>query len=550
MPKMTLAFLGLTFSALLISGYIALTGIKDVGRYALESSSYLSHSATTDSTNALEALGEKIIGQKARDVAVQCEIFIKSHPDMTIFDLQKDPDFRKIAIQPIGKTGYTILYEKHTGIMRMHPNPQLVNFDVHKLQSTLPSFWGIFEPTLDGSHHSGYYNWEEPDGSIRQKFMYMVPVKDLHYMIAATTYIDEFSKPALEIEKKIAVSNAKTGQHINKRIESTLNSFVVLFIILMLIVTLTSYLLSRMITSPILTLSDGVKALGRGELGYKVHVVTNDEFEELAAHFNKMTSDLKDYMEKLHCTTAEQERLLKELEIARGIQQSILPKLYPSIAGIDLAATNISAREVGGDFYDFVPISKDHWGLTIADVSGKGMPAAIFMGLSRTIVRASTTGNIDASSAIRHANELICRDSTSGMFVTLFYAVLNSDDLTMNYVNAGHNPPLLFKKDTGTVISLEAKGIPLGITADLTIEESRIALSEGDVLVLYTDGVTEAINARKEVFGEVRLRTVIQTHLSLSAQDLLDTVQNELIAFAGTEPQYDDITLVIMKVTG
>ena len=197
-----------------------------------------------------------------------------------------------------------------------------------------------------------------------------------------------------------------------------------------------------------------------------------------------------------------------------------------------------------------MPISQDHWGITIADVSGKGMPAAIFMGLSRTIVRTSTTGNIDASFAIRHANELICRDSTSGMFVTLFYAVLNSSDLAMTYVNAGHNPPLLFKKDTGTIIPLEAKGIPLGVTGDLTIEESRIELSMGDVLVLYTDGVTEAKNPAGQFFAQgtlAPLQRLVELYGHLSAKDLLEAILWELKSFIGNAEQADDITVVTIK---
>lgn len=545
---MLVALLGLSITALLVSGYIALKDIKDIGQYARESSTSLGESAIKDSASALEALGEKILEQKARDVALQCEIYIKSHPYLTIKDLQANPAFQNIAVQSIGTKGYTILYEKKTGIMRLHRNSSFIDFEPHQLSTKLPSFWNIYKSTLNGSSRGGYYNWQDPDGKIRQKFMFMVPVKDTNYMVAATTYINEFSKPVKDTQKKISTAAVTFSKHIDDRMSQTRNTFIDFFIIIIVFVVFLSIFLSRMITLPILTLSEGVKALGRGELEYKVEVNTNDEFEELADSFNKMTSDLTNYMERLHCTTAEQERLLKELEIASGIQKNILPTSAPDISGVELASINIPAREVGGDFYDYVPVDKDHWGLTIADVSGKGMPAAIFMGLSRTIVRTSTTGNLSAENAIKHANELICRDSRSGMFVTLFYAILNSQTKTLTYINAGHNPPLLFRAGSTDIQVLEAKGIPLGVTEDIDIEERGLRLASGDFLVLYTDGVTEAMNEQEEEFGENRLIKIIQENTSLTAQDMLHLVQKEIISFAGTQPQFDDITLMIMKV--
>jgi len=204
---------------------------------------------------------------------------------------------------------------------------------------------------------------------------------------------------------------------------------------------------------------------------------------------------------------------------------------------------------VGGDFYDFIPVAEDHWGFAIADVSGKGMPAAMFMGLSRTIVRASATGDPAAANAIRQANELICRDSTSGMFVTLFYAVLNTRWKRLRYVNAGHNPPLLFRKGLEGAIPLKAKGIALGVAHHIDLQEASIDLLPGDTLVLYTDGITEAINDREEAFGLERLVQTVRSNRTMSAKDLTEKIQNDVMRFAGAQPQFDDITLMVLKVT-
>jgi sigma-B regulation protein RsbU (phosphoserine phosphatase) len=225
----------------------------------------------------------------------------------------------------------------------------------------------------------------------------------------------------------------------------------------------------------------------------------------------------------------------------------LLPQHPPYIEGMDLVANNIPAQEIGGDFYDYIPISRGSWGLVIADVSGKGMPAAIFMGLSRTIVRASATDNLSAAAAIKQANELICRDSTSGMFVTLFYAILDVKERKLRYVNAGHNPPLLIRNG-GEVELLRARGIALGVTHYIDLQEAERTLQPGDTIVFYTDGVTEAINTEEEAFGERRLIETVSSQRHRSAREIISRVEEEVMSFAGGQPQFDDITMMVLKV--
>ena len=244
---------------------------------------------------------------------------------------------------------------------------------------------------------------------------------------------------------------------------------------------------------------------------------------------------------------AELERKRYELKMAHDIQQSFLPDAIPDLPGFELAAQNIPAKEVGGDFYDFIPISEGKIGLTIADVSGKGVPAALFMALSRTIVRAKATRSSGVSEVIRDANSLIMADAKSGMFVTLFYAVLDLSERTLTYVRAGHNPPVIFKAKTRTLMRLDAKGIALGAIADIELEERKIILDGGDIVVFYTDGVTEAINKSMEQFGEERLITTIKVNHELSANDMIEKIKGEVLAFCGDEPQFDDITLMVLK---
>jgi sigma-B regulation protein RsbU (phosphoserine phosphatase) len=238
-----------------------------------------------------------------------------------------------------------------------------------------------------------------------------------------------------------------------------------------------------------------------------------------------------------------------EMETAKGIQQSLLPEAPPKIKGFELAALTLPAEEVGGDFYDFIPISADRWGIVIADVSGKGIPAALFMGLSQALIRAGTTNNSAPASAIRKANDLILHEARSSMFVTVAYAALDSKRKKLRYVNAGHNPPLLFKGSTGDIIPLEAKGIALGVIDSIDFEEKQLELDRSDMVVMYTDGVTEAINKNQEEFGTERLKQVIMENSKLAAQDFIEKLKNEVLDFSDGQPQFDDITLVILKVT-
>ena len=546
--KLLASFLLLCIAVLAVLGYFTLQKMYEIGRTAQESSIRLSANAISDSARILEVLGESNIKQKALDVAEQARIYLFQHPVIVPQKLAEDADLMNIALQVVGETGYTSLYEKETGIMRIHPNTELINYDLHGWKDTLPEFWKIYEKSLDGSISSGYYQWQDPDGKIREKFMYMVPVTGTPYIVAATTYVYEFSKPIVLMENRIAVQTAETTDRIKSTIENTRFFFILFFVVLLLVVSGMVILLSRMITSPIKALSKGSAIVGGGNLDYRVEVHSGDELEELANSFNKMSSDLKHYTIELRRTTAEKERVEKELEIARGIQQSFLPEGPPSIKGIDLAAMNEPAKEVGGDFFDFIPVGLHKWGLVIADVSGKGVPAALFMALSRTLVRANVSDSLSVSEAIRRSNHLIAENDRSNMFVTLFYGVLDPVEMTLTYVSAGHNPPLMLRKGANDLILLKAKGVALGVLPDIELEEKEIKLDSGDVVVLYTDGVTEAINAREEQFGQERVIAITGQNRNLRASEIMQKIKEGVLEFSRGQPQFDDITLMILKI--
>lgn len=546
--KLMIAFLSLCIVSFSVIGLLAVFAMGTIGEISEEHSVELGKIAAKDSTIALERLGEAAIKEKALDIAEEVRIYLSAHLDLTGETMGNDPELVRIGVQPVGQTGYTCVYERGTAIMRLHPNPDLVNYDMRNLQEELPTWWTIYAPSLTGAVSGGYYDWSDADGNIRPKFMYMVPVNGTSLMVAATTYIDEFSSPAKLTAQAISAATNATTESINREITRTMMLFVLIFLIVLGAVACIVLIIARMITGPIRTLTQGTEIIGGGNLDFRVEVRSGDELEVLAGAINQMASDLKEYTEELIYTSAEKERIAKELEIARGIQQSFLPEFPPQIEGFDLAALNLPAREVGGDFYDFIPLSGGRWGLVIADVSGKGVPAALFMGLSRTLVRANAVAISSVKETIHRANDLIAENDRSSMFVTLFYGVLDPMKKTLTYVSAGHNWPFMLKSGSVDTILLKAEGVALGVMPKIALEEQEISLDSGDIVVLYTDGVTEAINRHEVEFGVERLTALSLEVSHLPASEIITRIKDEVTRYSDDQPQFDDLTLMVLKV--
>jgi phosphoserine phosphatase RsbU/P len=252
--------------------------------------------------------------------------------------------------------------------------------------------------------------------------------------------------------------------------------------------------------------------------------------------------------------TAGQERIKQELEVARQIQASFMPGSCPQLPGWELAAVWRSARQVSGDFYDFIPlpprpgvkgVQEGRLGLVIADVADKGVPAAMFMALARTLVRTVAVDESSPAQAIARANELLLDDARAPVFVTLFYVVLESGSGEVTYVNAGHMPTLVLRAADGAAEELRVPGIALGILAEVTFEERTARLEAGDVLVLYTDGVTDAANPAFQRFGRDRLKLLAHAYRHQRAEELVETIAEAVSDFAGDAAQADDITIVV-----
>jgi sigma-B regulation protein RsbU (phosphoserine phosphatase) len=253
--------------------------------------------------------------------------------------------------------------------------------------------------------------------------------------------------------------------------------------------------------------------------------------------------------ERLHQEALEHRSLERELELARDIQESFLPRHCPRKAGYEIASFYGPARQVGGDFYDFIEHADKpaRLGLVIADVTDKGVPAALFMALSRTLLRATALDEPSPALVLEKTNRLILADSHAGLFVTCFYAVLDNQRHELVYADGGHNYPLLYRRALGQIEQLRARGVVLGVLPQPQFEEHSTPLYVGDVVLFYTDGVTEAMNSHRELFGEERLHAVLRATAQRSAAQISDAVLAAVRAFTGEASQSDDITLVVLK---
>ncbi|MBE0478911.1 SpoIIE family protein phosphatase [Candidatus Aerophobetes bacterium] len=271
----------------------------------------------------------------------------------------------------------------------------------------------------------------------------------------------------------------------------------------------------------------------------------NDEMllASFAVHAAIAIENAKFYQEMV-----EQERIKKELEIAHQLQTSLLPDKPPLIKGYDIAAISLPAKEVGGDFYDFIDIDRGKTGLVIGDVAGKGLPAALFMVLSRSFLRAQAIGNPDAHLVLERTNHLIANDARNGMFVTGLYGILDADKHVLRLSNAGHNPCVIVRAATGECEIMKLDGIALGVLDDYAFAQEEIVLEKGDIVTFYTDGIVESVNNENEQFGMERMIKLLMDNTDSSAQKLVDMIREETESFAVGQPQFDDLTILIVKV--
>jgi sigma-B regulation protein RsbU (phosphoserine phosphatase) len=327
----------------------------------------------------------------------------------------------------------------------------------------------------------------------------------------------------------------------------------VLFLMIQIAALTMGLALARSITSSIHELFMGTERVRHGDFTHRINVTTNDQLGELAGSFNQMTGSIENLLQ----TAAEKKRLEEELRIARQIQMSLLPRGPLDVPGLAVTALCVPAREVGGDYYDFFPLPQERLGVLIADVAGKGTSAALYMAELKGLVLSLSQIYQSPRQLLLEVNRIISENLDSRSFITMTYAVLDLNAGTMTYARAGHTPLIHLRAGDGeaAVQVLVPSGMVLGLRipgadekfAEL-LEEDRIELGQGDVIVLYTDGITEAMNPSSDLFGDARLSRIVEEHGHLESGELRERILREIETFVGSADQHDDMTMILLKI--
>lgn len=318
---------------------------------------------------------------------------------------------------------------------------------------------------------------------------------------------------------------------------------IVLFAVIFLLIY---FLVKKIVVDNIHKINNSLAQISGGNLNVRVDVHTNDEFTSLSEDINATVDTLKKYIAEAAA------RIDKELEFARTIQRSALPSIfppYPDRAEFDLFASMDAAKEVGGDFYDFYLLDQNRLAFLIADVSGKGIPAAMFMMTSKTLIKSLAESGASLSDVFNEANERLCENNEAGMFITAWMGILHIDTGLVEFVNAGHNPPLLKQNGKFTYLRSRA-GFVLAGMEGINYKIQQVQLEAGDTLLLYTDGLTEAMNISDELYGEDRVLAALAGKPEMSAQDLIAYLKESVAAFVGEAEQSDDITMLALTFKG
>ena len=309
-----------------------------------------------------------------------------------------------------------------------------------------------------------------------------------------------------------------------------------------------AYWLASGVTSPLAMLMKDIRTVSAGNLEHRTHAHSHDEIGELAKTFDQMTAGMREARD----AALERQAIERDLSLAREIQANLLPKRIPKLKGFEISPFYRSAKEVGGDYYDLIPVSAQHLAIAVGDVSGKGVQGSMVMAMTRAIIRSVAPGVTSASKTLIRANHVLSRDLKPGSFVTLCYLVVNVTERTLTVGRAGHNPLLIYRGETKKTELLNPGGIALGFDPgpifEKTIREVTVPLHKGDVVVAYTDGVVESMNEAREQYGTDAFTALVAAHAHLGAPAIVKALVADLDRHQGSAPQHDDITVVVLKV--
>jgi serine phosphatase RsbU (regulator of sigma subunit) len=361
--------------------------------------------------------------------------------------------------------------------------------------------------------------------------------------------IYEFSKPLMDQIYNKRIGTLRLGfsdKIIRDKIAEITKDITFIALIFLSISVVGSIVLSSIIIKPIRKLSEGAAVIGTGNLDYKIAIRSSDELGKLADEFNMMTEQLK----QAKNMEIEKKIMEEQIELAKEIQEGLNPMAFYDKGGVQLKGYTRAAKGVGGDYYDYIDINENMVGALISDVSGKGIPASLVMVMIRTVFVTLVKGhNVQCAKIVTAINDSLSADFAIDKFATLFFMIYNKITGELSFSNAGHGPLFCYRLSMNACSVTKLDGVPIGITEDAEYKQSLVNLNKGDIVILYTDGVTEMRNEKKEEYGRKRLMKLIIENHDMNAKDLVEKIVLDVDAFRGTMNQHDDMTMLILKRT-
>ena len=382
-----------------------------------------------------------------------------------------------------------------------------------------------------------------------QAYYAYAPIEGIDWILGVYFPTSVITEKTDDITEVISENTSDTAQSIQNSILLAITIFVAGFIIIVIGVYFISKVFADRVVQPLQILQKDVQMISKGNLEHRAKIIQDDEIGELANAFNNMSASLQEYIKNLSSVMAEKERIGAELNVATQIQADMLPSIFPAFPEreeFDIYATMQPAKEVGGDFYDFFLIDDDHLAVVIADVSGKGVPAALFMVIAKTLLKNRAQMGDSPAKVLEVVNNQLCENNKAEMFVTVWFGVMQISTGKIVAANAGHEKPIIRKADGEFEIFKDKHGFVMGGMEGMKYKEYELEIEKGGCLFVYTDGVPEATSSDSELFGMERLVQVLNEEKDAPLPDILKSVKGSIDKFVKDAPQFDDITMLAL----
>ena len=444
----------------------------------------------------------------------------------------------------IGDTGSCFILDADLNFIA-HPKMNEPDFKTELTDHIESSFIDTLKSSAIGIRETSYEG--------QNSYIAFSRLNETGWIFCASIETQEVIAPAVKAKADSDMLTERSQQQMQKLLFDIFRMFIVFFAITGIAVIMFSFAVSGTITRPIEELAVNAQDIGEGNFDHKISVRSKDEVGQLARRFNEMQDNLKNYLNHLKKITAEKERISTELNLATQIQADMLPRIfppYPDRKEFDLYATMNPAKEVGGDFYDFFMIDDNHLALVMADVSGKGVPAALFMVIAKTLIKTRTFMGGTPSEILADVNTQLCEGNEAELFVTVWLGILEISTGHVIASNAGHEYPAVMKAGEGYELFKTKQSPAVATMEGIKFRQSEFDLKPGDNLYIYTDGVAEATNSNEELYGTDRMIDALNHTIGMSAKDITFNMKKSVDKFTGDAPQFDDITMLSLRYFG